>query len=157
MDKKKVDKMPATAVKIVGSKELRSNLSGYMDQVLNKKQVLLVGKKFRPEESAALINTEMLDILMGKVEFHSQVYLDEATGQYVAAIEGFNADGVGDTADEAIAMTLDNIETMVDDYFNDFSYYRRIQESLGLFPHYLKLKLTGSREDLAKLLGLIRS
>ena len=157
MVKKKVNKMHATASKFVGSKELRSNLSGYMDQVLNKKQILLVGKKFRPEESAALINTEMLDILMGKVEFRSQVYLDEETGQYVAAIEGFNADGVGDTADVAIAMTLDNIETMVDDYFNDFSYYRRFKESLALFPHYLKLKLTGSREDLAKLLGLIRS
>jgi hypothetical protein len=151
--KKRVKKMNTATEKIIGSRNLRNNLSSYMDQVLQKKQVLLVGKKFKPQESAALINKELLDILLGKVEFHSRVDFDEETKQYAAEIDGFNAGGIGDTPKEAIEMTLDNMETLVEDFFDDFDYYRRFQKYLDRFPYYLKLKLAGSREEMADLLG----
>jgi hypothetical protein len=154
MVKKKVKPMQSSAEKLIGSRDLRSNLSDYMDQVLQKKQVFLVGKKFKPRESAALINKELLELLLAGVEFHSSVNFDASTKQYTAEIDGFNAGGVGDTPEAAVEMALDNIENLVEDFFTDFDYYRRFPIYLERFPHYLKLKLAGSREELATLLGL---
>jgi hypothetical protein len=153
MVNKRVKTMDTTTEKFIGSRNLRNNLSNYMDQVLHKKQVFLVGKKFKPQESAALINKELLDLLLDEVKFHSKVGFDDETKQYFAEIDGFNAGGVGKTPQEAIEMTLDNIETLVEDFFADFDYYRRFQKYLDRFPHYLKLKLAGSREEMAALLG----
>lgn len=148
--------MHSAAEKIIGSRDLRSNLSAYMDQVLQKKQIFLIGKKFKPHESAALINKELLELLLGKVKFHSKVVFDETTNQYTAEIDSFNAEGVGNTPEAAIEMALDNIETLVEDFFSDFDYYRRFQKYLDLFPYYLKLKLSESRHEMAVLLGLAR-
>lgn len=156
MAKKRVSKMHSAAEKIIGSRDLRSNLSAYMDQVLQKKQIFLIGKKYKPQESAALINKELLELLLGKVKFHSKVVFDEATNQYIAEVDSFNAEGVGDTPEAAIEMALDNIETLVEDFFSDFDYYRRFQKYLDQFPYYLKLKLSESRHEMAVILGLAR-
>lgn len=149
--------MHAEAEKMIGSRDLRSNLSGYMDQVLQKKQVFLIGKKFKPQESAALINKELLELLLNNVEFHSKVYFDSETSQYAAEVNEFNIDGVGDTAQAAVEMALDNTETMVEDFFADFNFYSRFPKYLELFPHYLKLKLTGSRQEISELLNFKES
>jgi predicted RNase H-like HicB family nuclease len=49
--------------------------------------------------------------------FQSKVYYDEPTNQYAAEVDDFLGDGVGDTAETAIEMALDNIEALVEHFF----------------------------------------
>jgi hypothetical protein len=51
------------------------------------KQVLKIGKKFKPQESATLIPSEILDLILN-ITFQSKVYFDKPTNQYSAEVEG---------------------------------------------------------------------
>jgi hypothetical protein len=61
---------------------------------------------------------------------------------------------IGDSREEAIEMALDNIENLVEGFFNDIDWYLRSPKYRQLLPHYIKLKLTESREQFAEFLGL---
>ncbi len=154
MPKKKVRKMRAATAQIIGTRDFRDNLADYLKLVYIKNHVLRVGKLNRPEESALLVPAPIMMELLTNVSFHSTVYFDDSTNQYVAAIAELNGDGVGDTKEAAIAMALDNIEDLVADFFQDIEWQLRSPQQRRLLPHYLKLKMAESREQLAELLGL---
>lgn len=138
---------------VIGSRELRSNLSDFLDQVINKKQTLIVGKLHKPSETAALIPREVLLLLVAGVKYESSVSFDESTGQYVASIKDFNADGVGDTPAEAIEMALDNMEALVDEFFSNVDSYLGFEKFRKRLPFYMKLRISANRQEMAEILG----
>lgn len=154
MSKKKVEQVNTVAEKMVGLRDFRANFAGYMDKVLRQKQVIQVSNKFRPQETATVIDTRLLDLLTADYRFNSQVYLDGPTNQWVAAIDQFNADGVGDTREEAIEMALDNIEALVEDFFENLDYYLKNPKYQKQLPYYLRLNLSQSRDQMRKILNL---
>lgn len=157
MKKKKVQDMNAAMSRpMVGTKDFRDDMADFLKEVYDKNKVLRVGKIRRPEESVVILSNVVLGKLVGDTKFNSEVRFDETTKQYVATVHCFNADGVGDTAEEAIEMTLDNIEDLVDDFFNDMNWYLRSPKHVELLSHYIKLKMTDSREQLTELLGFVR-
>lgn len=138
---------------VIGSREFRNNLSDFLDQVINKKQTLIVGKLHKPSETAALIPTEVLELLVGGAEFDSSVTYDEGTRQYVATIEDFNADGVGETPAEAVEMALDNMGALVDEFFSNTDRYLGFERFRKQLPRYLRLRMAGDRQQMAEILG----
>jgi predicted RNase H-like HicB family nuclease len=155
MRKKKVSDMDAVLNSpVIGTRNFRDKLSDYLKQVYDQNQILRVGKANRPQESAMLVSSAILGRLVENATFHTQVYYDEQTKQYVAAVEEFAGDGVGDTRKEALEMALDNIESLVEGFFSDINWYLRSPKYCLLLPHYIKLKLAESREQFAELLGL---
>lgn len=138
---------------VIGSKELRNNLSDFLDQVINKKRTFFVGKVYKPAETAALIPTEILEYLIAGAQFDSSVSYDENSGQYVASIKDFNADGVGETPAEAVEMALDNIDALVEDFFANTEKYLGFEKFRRQLPQYLKLKMAPERRQMAEILG----
>lgn len=138
---------------IIGSREMRSNLASFLDQVIHKKRTFFVGKLHKPEETAALIPTEILAHLVAGAEFASSVAFDPETKQYVASIDGFNADGVGDTPRAAVEMALDNMELLVDEFFTNADKYLGFERFRQYLAHYLRLKMAVDRRQMAEILG----
>lgn len=144
------------AGRVIGAREMRSNLSAYLDQVIHKKRTILIGRLSKPTETATLIPTEVLEYLVAGAEFNSSVTFDEQTRQYVASIEGFNADGVGDTSGKAVGMVMDNMESLVEEFFTNTDKYLGFEKFQALLPQYLKLRMAmmaADRRKLAKMLG----
>jgi predicted RNase H-like HicB family nuclease len=139
--------------RLIGIKEFRSNLSDCLNQVIHKKKMILVGNQFRPTETATVIATDTLEALASHFVFTSTVHYDEETKQYVAAVEQFNADGVGDTAEEAIEMALDNIEIAIESFFEKAEIFLKFKKYADLYPYYLRAALAGSRDRLAQMLN----
>jgi len=139
--------------RIIGSREMRNNLPTFLDQVINKKRTFIVGKLFKPTETAALIPTEILEYLVAGAEFGSSVVYDKQTRQYVASIKDFNADGVGETPKEALEMALDNMESLVDEFFNNTDKYLGFERFRKYLPQYLRLRMAADRRQMAEILG----
>jgi predicted RNase H-like HicB family nuclease len=155
MRKKKVKDMNvAMNTPLIGTRDFRNNLADYLKQVYDKNQVLRVGKSNRPEESAMIISSTILGKLVENTTFQSKVYFDKPTNQYSAEVEDLLGGGVGDTEEDAIEMALDNIEALVEHFFENINWYLQYPEHRDKLPKYLKLKLAGSREQLAEILGL---
>jgi predicted RNase H-like HicB family nuclease len=155
MRKKKVKDMNvAMNTPLIGTRDFRNNLADYLKQVYDKNQVLRVGKSNRPEESAMVVSSAILGKLVENATFHTEIYFDKETNQYVAAVAEFNGDGVGDTRQEAIEMALDNVESLVEGFFSDVDWYLRSPKHRQLLPQYIKLKLAESREQFTDILGL---
>jgi predicted RNase H-like HicB family nuclease len=139
--------------KLIGTKEFRNNLSDCLTQVIHNKKLLTVGNHFRPTETATLIATDVLESLISHFTFTSTVYYDQETKQYVAAVEQFNTDGVGDTAEEAVEMALDNIETAIGSFFEKVDVFLKFKKYTDLYPYYLRAALAGDRDQLARILS----
>jgi predicted RNase H-like HicB family nuclease len=139
--------------KLIGTKEFRTNLSVLLNQVIHQKKLLTVGNQFRPSETATIIATDALESLVAHFTFTSTVSYDEDSKQYVAVVEQFNADGVGDTPEEAVEMALDNVEIAVESYFEKVDVFLKYQKYAGLYPYYLRAALAGNRDKLAQILG----
>jgi hypothetical protein len=155
MRKKKVKDMNAAMnTPLIGTRDFRNNLADYLKQVYDKNQVLRVGKSNRPEESAMIVSNAILSTLVENTTFQAKVYFDKPTHQYSAEVEGLLGGGVGDTAEDAIEMALDNIQALVEHFFENITYYLQYPEYREKLPKYLKLKLADSRERLAAILGL---
>gem|GEM_PF-2522521 len=150
--KRKGSNMNAAYGEIIGSSDLRRDLSDFLDQTINKKRVFLVGRLHRQADTATLMPTEMLVGLLSDVKFDSSVDYDEDTGQYVASIREFNADGVGATREDAIRMALDNMEALLDDFLSNTDRYLSFAKLREYVPYYLKL-IVGGRGRLAETLG----
>lgn len=139
--------------KLIGTRDFRSNLSDFLNQVINKKRMLTVGNQFRPTETATVIATDVLESLISHFTFTSTVYYDQETKQYVAAVEQLNTDGVGKTAEEAVEMALDNIETAVESFFEKIDIFLKFKKYSDLYPYYLRAALAGNRDQLARILS----
>jgi hypothetical protein len=139
--------------RLIGTKELRNHLADFLNQVISKKKMLFVGNQFRPTETATVIATDALEALASHFIFTSTVYFDEETKQYTAAVEQFNTDGVGDTAEEAIEMALDNIEIATESFFEKADVFLKFKKYADLYPYYLRVTLAGNREQLARMLN----
>lgn len=139
--------------RIIGSREMRSNLSDFLDQVINKKRTIIVGRLPKLTETAALIPTEVLEYLVAGAKFSSSVAYDRQTRQYVASVEDFNADGVGETPGEAVEMALDNMESLVKEFFSNADKYLGFERFKKRLPQYLKLRMAADRRRMAEILG----
>ena len=139
--------------RIIGAREMRNNLSGFLDQVIHKKRTFFIGKLYNPTETAALIPTEILAYLVAEAKFDSSVDYDDQTRQYVASIKGFNADGVGETPSEAVEMALDNMESLVNEFFDHADAYLGFERFKKRLPQYLRLKMAADRRQMALFLG----
>lgn len=139
--------------RIIGAREMRNNLSEFLDKVIHKKQTFFVGKLYKPTETATLLPTEILEYLVSDVEFESIVKYDDETQQYVASIKDLNADGVGKTPEDAVEMALDNVEALVDEFFANTDKYLGFERFRHRLPQYLKLKMAADRERMAEVLG----
>jgi len=141
--------------RLIGTKEFRNNLSDCLNQVIRKKKMIVVGNQFHPAETATIIATDALESLVSHFTFTSTIFYDEASQQYVASVEQFNADGVGDTAEEAVEMALDNIETAVESFFEKAAVFLNYKKYTDLYPYYLRAALAGNRKELAGILNFI--
>ena len=139
--------------RVIGSREMRNHLSDFLDQVINKKRTIIVGKLYKPAETAALIPTEILEYLVAGAEFDSSVAYDQQTRQHVASIKDFNADGVGETPGEAVEMALDNMESLVEEFFSNADKYLGFERFRKRLPQYLRLKMAADRRQMAEILG----
>lgn len=139
--------------RLIGTKEFRNHLSDCLNQVIRQKKMLVVGNQFHPAETATIIATDALESLVSHFIFTSAVFYDETSQQYVATVEQFNADGVGGTAEEAVEMALDNIETAVESFFEKAAVFLNFKKYTELYPYYLRAALAGNREELAEILN----
>jgi hypothetical protein len=144
--------MNAAYGEIIGSSDLRRDLSDFLDQTINKKRVFLVGRLHRQADTATLMPTEMLVGLLSDVRFDSSACYDEDTRQWVASITELNADGVGATKEDAVHMALDTVEMLLEDFLDNADRYLSFAQLRALVPYYLKLLVTG-RDRLAETLG----
>jgi predicted RNase H-like HicB family nuclease len=144
--------MSAVCGEIIGSTDLRRDLSDFLSQTINKKRVFLVGRLHRQADTAILMPTEMLVGLLSDVKFDSSVIYDEDTKQYVASIRELNADGVGATREDAVEMALDNVEALLDDFLSSTDKYLSFAKLREHVPYYLKL-IVGGRSRLAETVG----
>ena len=153
--RKKGEKVNAILDKrLIGSREMRNNLADFLDQVINKKRTFFVGKLYKPTETAALIPTEILAYLVAGAAFDASVVYDRQTRQYVASIKDFNADGVGETPKKAVEMALDNMASLVDEFFSNTDKYLGFERFRKYLPQYLRLKMAIDRRQMAEILGL---
>lgn len=92
--------------------------------------------------------------LLEPYKFNTIIQYDEATNQYEVIIDEINAAGSGETKEEAIEITLDNVLALAEDYFEDIELYMRIETQRKYYPYFMKIKHCKDREELAKVLNL---
>jgi len=108
----------------------------------------------RKGETVSIIATELLTELLEPYKFNTVVQFDEATKQYEVIIDEINAAGSGETKEEAIEVTIDNVLALTEDYFDDIDLYMRIESQRRYYPYFMKIKHCKDREELIRVLNL---
>ena len=141
---------------VIGTAHFRDNFADCFKEVVNKKRPITIGLRSKNTETATLLSTDLLISLLNNVPCHSSVYWDEGTNQFVAHVQELNGDGVGDTAEEAVEMALDNIEGIIEHFFKNAYVYLNFPKYQELLPLYMRLHLAQDRKETAKILGFIQ-
>lgn len=141
---------------IVGMRTLRSNLSECVSRAINNfQEVVTANTAVKGGKTASIISTDMLKMMLDScIKFNTSVIFDESTKQYVASVIELDADGQGDTKEEAIEVLLDNIVTLTEDYFENIELYLRVDNSRRMLPYFERIRHCGSMDDMIKVLGL---
>lgn len=142
------------ADRVIGLKELRDNISNVFESVVKNYQDVVVGNAKKGGETVSIIATGLLTELLEPYKFNTIIQYDEATNQYEVIIDEINAAGSGETKEEAIEITLDNVLALAEDYFEDIELYMRIDTQRKYYPYFMKIKHCKDREELAKVLNL---
>ena len=95
-----------------------------------------------------------LNEILSVYKFNPSINFDKETNQYEIIINEIDAQGFGDTIEEAIEITLDNIIDLKDDFFEQIDKYIRYEKYLKQYPYYLRIKHCVSEDELIKTLGL---
>lgn len=140
--------------RILGLKELRDNISSVFETVVKSYRDVLVGNAKKGGETVSIIATELLTELLEPYKFNTVVQFDEATKQYEVIIDEINAAGSGETKEEAIEVTIDNVLALTEDYFDDIDLYMRIESQRRYYPYFMKIKHCKDREELIRVLNL---
>lgn len=141
---------------IIGMRTLRSNLSECVSKAINNfQEVVTANTAVKGGKTASIISTDMLKMMLDScIEFNTSVIFDESTKQYVASVAELDADGQGDTKEEAIEVLLDNIITLTEDYFDNVELYLRVDNSRRMLPYFERIRHCESMDDMIKVLGL---
>jgi hypothetical protein len=138
----------------IGTRELRQNLSSVLDSVVREYRVVYAGNRVRGGPMAAILPADVLAQLVAPFTFAPKVGFDEESRQYYARVPEIMADGVGDAPEDTLEVLLDNVETLIAEFFARADVYMRYPEYRTMYPYYLKLSMASDRAALARVLGL---
>jgi len=141
---------------IVGFKELRSNISEVIDDVVTGYNVVISGNvKKNSTKTAAIISTKILDEILDIYRFNPVINFDAETNQFEAILNEINIYGCGDTKEEAIEIATDMVIDITEDYFENAEMYARIPDQKAKYPYFLRVRNCSSRDEVKKVLGLV--
>jgi antitoxin component of MazEF toxin-antitoxin module len=138
----------------LGTRELRENLSTILDSVVREYRVVYAGNKVRGGPMAAIVPAEVLSELLVPFAFTPTAHYDAETMQYFVRVPEILADGVGDAPEDTVEVLLDNVETLISEFFERADVYMRYAEYRRMYPYYLKLSMAADRAALAQVLAL---
>lgn len=141
---------------IVGMRTLRGNLSECISKAINNfHEIITANAAVKGSKTASIMSTEMLKIMLDScIKFNTLIAFDEATNQYVVSVPELDADGQGNTREEAIEVLLDNIITLTEDYFENIELYLRIENSKKMLPYFERIRHCENMDDMSRVLGL---
>lgn len=140
--------------RILGLRDLRSNLSEVMGKAINSFEEILSGNVKKGGETASIISTKLLTEILEAYKFNPTISFDEATNQYEVAIDEIGIYGSGDTKEEAIEVAVDLVIDSTNDYFDNRELYMRIPDMREKFPYYLRISHCSNIEELLEVLNL---
>lgn len=140
--------------RILGLRDLRSNLSEVIGKAINSFEEILSGNAKTGGDTASIISTKLLTEILEVYKFNPTIDFDEVTEQYEVAIDEIGIYGSGDTKEEAIEVTVDLVIDSTNDYFQNKELYMRIPDMREKFPYYLRISHCNSIEDLLEVLNL---
>lgn len=142
--------------KIIGTRELRANISEVVDRVINKFEIIVSGNvKKNNKDTAVIMASKALEDILAAYKFNPVIHLDEHTGLWEVLFEEIKLYGIGDTQEEAMEIILDMVIDSTEEYFEKTDLYMRIPELRAQMPYFLKIKQCQDREELKKVLSLV--
>ncbi len=138
----------------VGLKELRQNISEFFHFTVYNFKEIIIGNAKKGGKTATIISTDILNEILESFKFNTTISFDDATKQFEVLIPEISANGCGDTKEEAIAMAIDNVLDLMDDYYENIELYERIENMKKQHPYFIRIRNCNSKEDLSKVLNL---
>lgn len=132
---------------VLGLRKFRENVSTIFDKVVNNFSDALVGNNKKGGKTVSILNTEVLCNLLDTFDFSPKVTFDSKTEQYEIFIDEINANGFGETKEEAIKITIDNILALSDDYFKNIDLYYRMNDYKKIYGYFLRIKYCKNNID----------
>jgi hypothetical protein len=140
---------------IIGTRDLRANLSNLIEKVLNNGTEVIAGHaKKNDKKTVSIIATSMLDSILETYKFNPIVTFDEKTGQYLVGLDEIKVYTVADEKEYAVNDLIDLIIDTTEDYFENSDLYTRMPDYKSMYPYFLRIHHCNTRDELREMLNL---